>query len=124
MIVPRFNLGRSGLSLLLEGEIDQRKHNHRANDHDGGVQQDKERSDHQATKHFLRVNLPKKGHWVAKRRPPSSPKIEEQDAQPLHAAGTPQCVCFARAPGGIPALSGPHLRLDGGDYRHAMRPLV
>jgi hypothetical protein len=29
-----------------------------------------------------------------------------------------------RAPGGIPALSGPHLRLDGGDYRHAMRPLV
>ena len=34
MIVPRFNLGRSGLSLLLEGEIDQRKHNHRSNDHD------------------------------------------------------------------------------------------
>jgi hypothetical protein len=45
MIVPRFNLGRSGLSLLLEGEIDQRKHNHRSNDHDGGVQQHKEVSD-------------------------------------------------------------------------------
>jgi len=52
MVVPRFNLGRSGLSLLLEGEIYQRKHNHRSNDYDGGVQQDKERSDHQATKHF------------------------------------------------------------------------
>src|SRR6476660_7031223 len=71
MIVPRFNLGRSGLSLLLEGEIDQRKHNHRSNDHDGGVQQHKERSDHQATKHFPRVNLPEKVHGVAKRRPPS-----------------------------------------------------
>ena len=63
-MVPRFNLGRSGLSLLLEGQIDQRKHNHRANDHDGGVQQDKERSDDQATKHFLPVNLPEKAHWV------------------------------------------------------------
>src|SRR4029078_11934399 len=71
MIVPRFNLGRSGLSLLLEGEIDQRKHNHRSNDHDGGVQQHKERSDHQATKHFPRVNLREKVHGVAKRRPPS-----------------------------------------------------
>ena len=88
-MVPRFNLGRSGLSLLLEGEIDQRKHNHRSNDHDGGGQQDKERGDHQVTKHFLPVNLPEKVHWVAKRRPPSSPKVEEQDAQPLHAAGTP-----------------------------------
>jgi hypothetical protein len=74
MIVPRFNLGRSGLSLLLEGEIDQRKHNHRSNDHDGGVQQHKERSDHQATKHFPRVNLPEKVHGVAKRRPPSRHK--------------------------------------------------
>ena len=41
-MVRRFNLGRSGLSLLLQGEIDQRKHNHRTNDHDGGGQQDRE----------------------------------------------------------------------------------
>ena len=26
-----------------------------------------------------------------------SPKVEEQDAQPLHGAGTPQRVCFVRA---------------------------
>ena len=26
--------------------------------------------------------------------------FEEKDAQPLHAAGTPQRVCFARVPGG------------------------
>src|SRR4029078_6451409 len=38
--VQRFNLGRSRLSLLLEGQINQRKHNHRSNDYDGGVQQD------------------------------------------------------------------------------------
>ena len=70
-MVPRFNLGRSGLSFLLEGEIDQRKHNHQTNDHDGGSQQDKKRGDHQVTKHFLPVNLPEKVHGVAKRRPPS-----------------------------------------------------
>ena len=71
-MLPNSNLGRSrsGLSLLLEGQIDQRKHNHRANDHDGGVQQDKERSDDQATKHFPIVNLPEKVHWGRKTAAP------------------------------------------------------
>ena len=41
--------------------------------------------------------------------------FEEKDAQPLHAAGTPQRVCFARVPGGKDRhLRQPHLRLDGG----------
>ena len=68
-MLPSFNLGRcrSGLSLLLEGEIDQRKN---ITDHDGGVQQDKERSDHQATKHFPIVNLPEKVHWGRKTAAP------------------------------------------------------
>jgi len=65
-MVPSFNLGRSRLSLLLEGQIDQRKHNHQANDRDGGGQQDKERSDHQATKHFPMVNLQENVHWGRK----------------------------------------------------------
>src|SRR4029079_16438053 len=107
-MVPRFNLGRSGLSLLLEGQIDQRKHNHRPNDHDGGVQQDKERSDDQATNHFLPVNLPETAHWVAKRRPPSSAPT------PMLRAGTLDTP--SRVPEGISAPSGPHL-LRRGNYR-------
>ena len=120
MIVPRFNLGRLGLSLLLEGQIDFLK----ARSIRGNItieqtttMEASSRIRNVVTIRPLSISselMPEKVHWVAKLRPPSSPKVEEQDAQPLHAAGTPQCVCFARAPGGIPALSGPHLRLDGG----------
>jgi len=54
------------LNLLLEGKIDQRKHNHRTNYHDGDGQQDKDRGDGQVTKHFLQVNVPEKVHWGRK----------------------------------------------------------
>ena len=40
--------------------------NHQATDRDGGGQQDEERSDHQATKHFPIVNLPENVHWGRK----------------------------------------------------------
>ena len=70
--MPRFFY--RGLNLLLEGEIDQRKHKHRTNDDDGGGKKDKERGDGQVTKHFLKVDVPEKVHWVAIGDPPPSPK--------------------------------------------------
>jgi hypothetical protein len=62
-VVPRFFY--RGLNILLEGEIDQRKYNHRTSDDDGGGQKDKERGDGQVTKHFLKVDAPEKIHWAA-----------------------------------------------------------
>jgi len=50
-------------NFLLEGQIDQRKHDHRTDHHDRGGQQDKERGDGQVTKHFLYVNMPENIHW-------------------------------------------------------------